>query len=141
MEELIWALLQAIFEIFGEFFLQLLAQVAVELFSRLVRALFADAAPTAVKNEPDPIGAFIAYTVLGGLIGWLSMKFLPAHLIHIPWHRWLNLIVTPLLIGGIMARLGLWHDKHGRRVVGLDKFFNGWGFALAFAIVRLVWCK
>jgi hypothetical protein len=31
--------------------------------------------------------------------------------------------------------------KRGHRVVSMDMFFNGWGFALAFAVVRMLWCR
>jgi hypothetical protein len=141
MGELLAALLQAILEFFGEMLLQLFAEFAVELFSRMVRALFAAVRPTAEVKEPDPVGAFILYTVLGGLMGLLSVKLVPAHLIHTSLHRWLNLVITPLIIGWAMASLGRWHDKNDRRVVGLDKFFSGWGFALAFAIARFMWCR
>jgi hypothetical protein len=141
MEELLLYILNLLWEIFGELLLQVLAQLAVELFSRLLRALMLGNSPTAVESRPDPIGLFIMYTVLGGLMGVVSLKLLPQHMIHSTGHRWLNLIVTPLLMGWAMAALGAWQDRHGRNRVGMDKFCNGWGFALALAAVRFGWCR
>lgn len=153
MEELFAALIQIVFEIFGEFIFQVVVQFAVELFLRLVRFIFtrnphtdvaatpATSTPPAVEVTAHPAAIWVLYATLGAVIGFISVWAHPVHFIKAMDHRWLNLVLTPLLSGWFMAALGHWHEKRGHRVVSMDKFFNGWGFALAFAVVRMVACR
>ena len=151
MEEIFAALFQFLFDVFGELILQVVVQLVVELFVRLVGSLFGDRAVTettaqTVKETIDqtrahPAAIWVLYATLGAVIGFLSVWVHPVHFIHTTGHRWLNLILTPLISGWFMAALGHWHEKRGHRVVSMDRFLNGWGFALAFAVVRLVACR
>ena len=127
-------LLELIITCFGELFFQLVVELLVEGFFRLLSDEVHEA------RRARPVGTFFGLFLLGGLLGGVSVSLLPHHFIHAPALRWANVFITPLVAGVLMAWLGSWHNKHGRRVVGLDKFFNGWGFALAFALVRLKWC-
>ena len=140
MEEIIAAILGFLWECLGEVLLQLVVEFFAELVVRGFTSIFGDA-----TRQQDarmrPIGFFVLYSLFGAALGVVSHGLFPTHFIHIAANRWLNLIITPLIAGGFMAWLGGWHDKHGRRVVGLDRFFNGWGFAFAFALVRYFWCQ
>ena len=142
MEEIIAAILGFLWECFGELILQLMVQLLAEQVVRVFASIFGDSKAPKDPNAPKhPISSFLMYALFGATLGVVSYGFFPAHFIHKASHRWLNLIITPLIAGGFMAWLGCWHDKHGRRVVGLDRFFNGWGFALAFALLRYFWCR
>ena len=153
MEELIGFILQILWEFFGELILQVVVQFVVELFVRFVSSIFSDApvsqteatvksvTETINQTRAHPAAIWVLYATLGAVIGFISVWAHPAHFIRTVSHRWLNLVITPLISGWTMAALGHWHQKRGDRVVGMDKFFNGWGFALAFAVVRFVWCR
>ena len=139
MEEIIWVILEALFEMVGDFFFQLLFEWLAEVLSRWFTGMFFDVDRSA--EEPRPLSALVSNVAIGAGFGVLSLLLSPQHLIHKASIRWLNLVLTPLLIGAAMARLGKWHQKAGKRVVSLDKFLYGWAFALAFAIVRFKWCS
>jgi len=141
MEEIIAAILGFLWECLGEVVLQLAVEFFVELLVRAFGSLLGDVTARQDPRRMHPVGLFALYSLLGATLGVVSHGLFPAHFIHQASHRWLNLIITPLIAGGFMAWLGCWHDKHGRRVVGLDRFFNGWGFAMAFALVRYFWCR
>jgi hypothetical protein len=140
MEEIIAAILGFLWECLGEVLLQLAVEFVAELLVRALGSVFGDFT-SRHDRKIHPLGHFFLYALLGGALGVVSQGIFPDHFIHKASNRWLNLIITPLIAGGCMAWLGCWHDKHGRRVVGLDRFFNGWGFALAFALVRYFWCR
>jgi hypothetical protein len=152
VEEILAAIIQFLFETFGELILQVVVQFAVEVFARFISSIFrgesgpgAPKVPAPSSEEAQatahPAAIWVLSATLGGVIGCISVWAHPAHFIKMMSHRWLNLVLTPLLSGWFMAALGHWHEKRGHRVVSMDKFFNGWGFALAFAVVRMVWCR
>lgn len=139
MEEIIQLILGLLWEVLGEFILQIVCELLAEVGLRWLTGLFWGDDLGARKARP--VAMFLGCAVLGGLVGILSLSLRPQHFIRTGMFRGLNLIVTPLIAGGTMAALGSWRNKRGQRVIGLDKFFNGWVFALAFAIVRLVGCR
>jgi hypothetical protein len=55
------------------------------------------------------------------------------------WLRILNLIVTPVACGFIMAKLGQMRERRGEKTIRIDRFLYGYLFALAMAVVRFIW--
>ena len=134
MEELLEIILSFIIEVFGEALLQLVFELLAELGVRSLTGR------KTVDGQPGRVLSFMGCALLGVVAGAISYGLFPHHLIHKSAFRLANVVVTPLAAGALMAWLGSWHNKRGRRVVGLDKFFNGWVFALVFALIRYKWC-
>jgi len=91
------------------------------------------------KHKPgNPFLAGIGYVIFGAAAGFLSLllpKFFEAPL----GLRILNLIVTPLVCGFMMAKLGQIRERRGDKTLRIDTFFYGFLFALAMAVVRFIW--
>src|SRR5262245_15617104 len=92
-------------------------------------------------GEPRPGGrgvlALIALTVVGALCGWGSVSIVRDAFIQDPGLRWANLVVTPVLAGGVMALLGNRRRRREQPTTPLDRFGTGALFALAFVAARL----
>lgn len=116
--------------------LEILAQAVFELLAEIgMRSL---AEPFKPSKPPNPFFAVLGYVMLGAIAGGLSLllpKLLDAPL----WLRILNLIVTPIACGLIMAKLGQIRARREQRIMKLDTFLYGYLFALSMAIVRFVW--
>lgn len=48
----------------------------------------------------------------------------------------MNLVVTPIAVGLAMGAPGPWRARRGKDLFRLDKFADGYAFALAFALAR-----
>jgi hypothetical protein len=134
MGELLELILGFIIEVFGEALLQFIFEFLAELGLRSMTG------HTVSDGKPGRVLSFIGCALFGVVAGAISYALFPHSMIHKASFRLTNVIVTPLVAGALMAWLGSWHNKHGRRVVGLDKFLNGWVFALVFALIRYKWC-
>jgi hypothetical protein len=128
-------ILELVFEIFGEFLLQLLIEFITEVG---VRRLFVDRWS---GRRPAPIARFFAYVLLGTVLGFVTVAVLPQHLLRTDTARILNFVLTPVLIGFAMVWLGKWRSRRDQPLIGLDRFWCGWGFAFALAGVRYFCCN
>lgn len=120
-------MLEIVFEVLGEFVLQVLGEALVELGFHSLAEPF--------RKPPNPWLAALGYALLGALLGGLSLLVFPNNLVPEPW-RLANLIATPLAVGGMMAAIGAWRLRRGQPVLRIDKFAYGYLFALALASVR-----
>lgn len=123
------ALLELLFELFGELILQVLGEALVEL------GLHGLAAP--LRKMPNPYLATIGYVLFGAIAGAISLWIFPSLFIASPAGRIVNAVVTPLVAGGAMVALGAWRLKRGQQLVLIDRFAYGYLFALVMALVRL----
>lgn len=84
--------------------------------------------------------AAAGYALLGAVAGWLSCLLFPKLYLTSTTSRWVNVLVTPIVAGTVMAtfghRLGMRHRPIARR----RRFTNAYAFALVMAIVRMVRC-
>lgn len=80
----------------------------------------------------------IGFALSGALAGGISLLVLPHSLISNIAYRKANLIVTPLIAGGVMMLIGRQRDKRGSALGGLDRFGYAFIFALAMAVVPFV---
>ena len=120
-------MIEAIFEILGEFLLQVLGEALVELGFHSLAEPF--------QKPPNPWLAAMGYALFGAMLGGLSLLVFPNNLVPEPW-RLVNLFATPIAVGGLMVAMGAWRARRGQPVLRIDKFAYGYLFALALALVR-----
>ena len=124
-------MLEFLFELVGEFLIQVVLEGLVEMGFHSLVAPF--------QKEPDPWLAAIGYALLGSLVGGLSLFVFPTHMVSSHGLRLLNLIVVPVLVGAMMVLTGVWRAKQGQAVKRLDRFSYGYIFALSLGLMRFTW--
>ncbi len=137
MLEIILSILGGFFEVFGEFLLQLILELLLEVgghsFSK------PDSQPT--RGPLNPWLAALVYVGFGVIAGALSLLLFPAHFLKGESSRIINLIATPFAAGLAMSALGAWRSRRGQIVLRIDRFTYGTLFALALAVVRFLYAK
>ncbi|GGC64620.1 hypothetical protein [Undibacterium terreum] len=123
--ELVIFLLQCL----AEFLLQIIFEALVELGLHAAREPFR--LPT-----PNPWFAGIGYLVLGAVGGAISVLIFPSAFITSDIGRIANVFATPILAGLTMVAFGAWRQRRGEEMLRIDRFFYGFIFALAMALVR-----
>jgi len=121
-------MMQFLFEILGEFLLQIAVEALVEL------GLHSLAEP--LRRPPNPWLAALGYALFGAILGALSLLLLPEHLTPAGLARTAHLLLTPVAVGACMVLLGAWRAKRGELLWRIDRFAYGYLFALGFALVR-----
>ena len=119
--------MEALIELIGEFLLQAILEALFELGFHAVAEPF--------RKPPNPWLAALGYVIFGATFGAISLAIFPDHLTPMSW-RIINLIFTPIAVGGCMALLGSWRAKRGDPVLRIDRFSYGYLFALSLALVR-----
>jgi hypothetical protein len=119
-------------ELIFEFAIQLAGEVLVELGLHSVAEPF--------QRKPNPWLAAIGYGGIGAVLGGISLAIFPNNFVAESW-RVANLLLTPIAVGIAMTALGYWRSNRGDAVLRIDKFFYGYLFALALALVRFYWAK
>ena len=89
-----------------------------------------------LRRQPNVWLAVLGHALLGALLGALSLWAWPHHLMRDGWPRLLNLVVTPVIAGLVMALLGRSRARRGDAVLRIDRFAYGYLFALSMAVVR-----
>jgi len=120
-------MLELVLEVLGEFLLQVVGEAFLELGFHSLAEPF--------RKPPNPWVAALGYALFGAIFGGLSLLVFPTNLVPQPW-RLVNLVVTPLVVGGIMVLMGAWRAKRGQPVLRIDRFSYGYLFALALAFIR-----
>lgn len=131
--EVILQILGWVLQFLGELLLQACSELLAELFGRSLFEPF---------RRPKPLHPWLAalgYLIFGAMAGGLSLWLLPVLFISAPWLRLINLLLTPLIAGLLMARLGSWRRRQEQETSRLDTFSYGFLFALAMALVRFTW--
>lgn len=133
MELLLELLLSA-----GGVLLEFLFELLIELLGGALGNVIGDRVPRAAgaRERPRAWWAFVAYALLGALLGAGSLLLWPTHFMPTLAGRWAYLLLSPVVAGLVLAAVGAWRRKQGRVVLALDTFGCGWGFAFAFALVR-----
>lgn len=121
-------MLELLFEVIAEIVLQVVAEALFELGLRSVSEPF--------RRPRNPWFAAVGYLVFGAIVGGLSLLVFPSHLVIDKGWRVANLLVTPVVVGLLMAALGAWRARRGQEVLRIDRFSYGYLFAVAFALVR-----
>lgn len=79
--------------------------------------------------------------MVGALIGGASLILFPQLFLSSASGKWLNLLLMPVVVGGIMSCIGEWRRDPGEPAVGLEDFVYGYLFALSLALARLIWAE
>ncbi len=119
-----------------EILFELLAELLFQVFGEILVELGLHAVAEPFRRKPNVWLAVLGYTLLGALLGALSVWAFPNHLTRDGWPRALNLVLTPVLAGLAMTLLGRWRAHRGDAVLRIDRFACGYLFALAVALVR-----
>jgi hypothetical protein len=123
--------MEILVEIFFEFFLQLVLEVLFEFGLQAVAEPF--------QKKPNPLLAALGYVVIGGALGALTLWPFPDSMVRAPILRWVNLALTPVLVGFAMVLLGIWRRKHDQLELRINRFSYGFLFAFSVALVRFTW--
>ncbi|MBL8713604.1 MAG: hypothetical protein JNM12_11950 [Alphaproteobacteria bacterium] len=127
-------MIEAIFEIVFEILIQGGAEIIAEVVTHKSRKR-----RRARGIEPKPMNPAVTgilWLAAGALMGAGSLIFFPQSFIHSETLRIANLILTPLVLGAIMALIGRKRLANGEEIVPLDKFSNAALFALGMGAVR-----
>ena len=132
--------MEILFEVLSplfEFLAELALQVAVEWLA--ARGMTALRAPWVERGKTaGSTLAAIGYTLYGAIAGGLSLLVFPRSFIPSHGLRIASLVVTPLVVGGVMALIGARRRRHDKAVARLDRFAYAYAFAFAMAAVRFV---
>jgi hypothetical protein len=120
--------MEFIIDILGEFILQVVLEVLVEIGLHSIREPF--------KRPQNAWLASVGYTIFGCAAGAISLWISPTNFIPEGTLRKLNLVATPVAVGVVMAFAGAYRTKRGQRLVRLNRFSYGFLFALSIALVR-----
>jgi hypothetical protein len=120
-------MLEIVLEFLGEFLLQMIGELLIELGFHSLAEPF--------RRPPNPWLAALGFTLFGACFGGLSLLAFPDNLVAGPW-RVVNLVATPIAVGGAMALMGAWRARRGQPVLRIDRFAYGYLFALSIALVR-----
>jgi hypothetical protein len=133
--EILAELLAPLLEFLAEILLQLVFEWLAQFGLRSIKAPFKSG------QETSPWFAVIGYALYGTVIGAISLLIFPSSFVTSKPLRLANLIVTPLIVGGLMAAIGAWRRRHDKSVNRLDRFAYGVVFAFAMAAVRFMFAS
>jgi H+/Cl- antiporter ClcA len=121
--------------------LQFLAELLVQIVGEAIAELLGHGLLEPFRR-PKPVHPWLAaigYAVYGAVAGALSLWLFPALFIKAHWLRAANLVLTPIIAGLVMSRMGSWRRRRDKDLIRLDTFAYGAFFALSMAIVRFAW--
>ena len=91
------------------------------------------------SGERKGCGWHFLYLMMGGVVGGLSLLVAPRLLIHSAPLRVANLLVAPVVAGGLSWALAVRRRSRGAEVCPRTHFWTGFWFVLAFSSVRLAY--
>ncbi len=125
-------IVELIFTLFGELIFQIIIELLLEFgFQSLAETVSS-------RKERNPYLAFFGYCILGVIIGSISLLILPTLLLVGKTIAVINLIVTPIIAGIVMALMGKWRNRRGKELIRLDSFLYGFAFAFSLALTRFI---
>ena|SRR5579862_1263695 len=90
------------------------------------------------KRPAHPViltGGYILWGIIaGGISLWLMPKAFITHTVI----KFLNLIISPIIIGIIMMYVGKSLEKKGKKLTSLDHFGYAFIFAFSMALMRFI---
>lgn len=138
MEDFLLELLVTIAEMLFEALLATLSEVSLAFLARRIVRVF-----NAILRL-DPLVAGVGAMLLGAGAGALSVLLFPhsfAHTLHLHSVHGLSLIVSPLLTGLAMSRIGRSLRTRRRKTLPIESFSYGFAFAFAMAFIRYVFVQ
>jgi hypothetical protein len=126
-------------ELIFEVILQFLGEILLQIFFELLLELGLHSVADTVRKPRHPALSTMGFILWGAIAGGISLWIFPISAIRNPSFRMLNLVITPILIGGAMMLIGKVRDKKGQDLVKLDRFGYAFVFAFAMSLVRFIW--
>jgi hypothetical protein len=121
--------------------LEILAEVIIQLFGEMLLELGFHSMASVFERKRSPTMIFFGYCLWGAILGGISLWLFPVSFVKTPEVKIINLIITPIAVGGAMVLIGKWRTHKGQDLIPLNKFFYGFIFALSMALVRYGWAK
>ena len=117
---------------------QLLGELFLQLFAEGVAGVFGHAARRrSSRHRAVPHWLSItAWLTAGAGAGWFSVVIFPVLIIDAEWMRIANVVLTPVVAGLIMGKIGTWRESRDMDVLRLESFAYGFSIAFAMALVR-----
>ena len=128
-------------EIIAEIFLGFIVEVLIPLVGEfsIEALLYCLGEPLKSRERRNAVLAGIGYFLIGLILGGVSLLIFPRSFVRSETFHGINLLITPLVSGLVMAALGRWRERHGKPILRLDSFVYGFVFAFAMALVRFVY--
>ena len=120
-------MLEALFEVVGEFLIQMLGELLLQMGFDTLAAPF--------QRSSNAWLAALGYAAYGAVIGGLSLLLFPHNLVPPAW-RVVNLIAAPLMAGSLLALWSAWQAKRHEVTLRYDRFVYGFVFAFALGLIR-----
>lgn len=130
MDELLGAILGALFELLADSLLEVALGELAGLLSRLIRRF------RITVCRGNPLRATLSFMLVGVAFGILSAGIFPHPLVHPSRFHGISLLISPVLTGFAMAWIGGAWKRGGRTSVRIESFGYGFTFALALALIR-----
>jgi hypothetical protein len=135
MLELLFAILEMFFEIFFEAAFEFAAEYLGALIWRLLDGVLD------TSEFKSPVLATLAYLLLGGVAGGLSLLLLPHPLVHRSRVPGISVFLSPLLAGLGMSLVGSTLRQRNKKPLQIESFGYGFAFAFGMALVRFLLAK
>lgn len=119
-----------------EFLLQLLGEFLAQFAGEALAEAGLHSLTDSRQYKVNPWLAAAGYALFGAIAGALTLWLLPEYLVRGEVLRMVNLLVTPLAVGGAMCLVGAWRERRGDTLLRIDRFAYGYLFALSLALVR-----
>ena len=129
MEEVLIVILQLVFELA----VQLLLYGGIDCITMWVEK----------NDKPGGVGCLLMFifALMGVGFGAFANLFHPGAFLPFGWLRIANLIVGPLLAGGVSWLFTDWRRRRGARLVPIMHFWFAFFFVFGFNLVRFVYAK
>lgn len=118
--------MEILFELLAETVLQMVAEILIDLGIH----------PAGTNAKPRAWPVFAGYAVSGILIGGISLLVLPEHFIRSEILQTANLLLTPVLAGGMVCSIDTLRKRQSQ-YSRCFRFACGFAFAFCMALVRL----
>jgi hypothetical protein len=129
--------MEVIFEILFQLFGEILIQVLFECLAELGLHSLTDT----LKKPRNPVLSTVGFVMWGAIAGGLSLLIFPHSPIASLQLRQANLLITPIIAGGVMMLIGRQRNGRGQTLVKLDRFGYAFVFAFTMAVVRFIWAQ
>ena len=142
MEDLLFELLAVLLETLFEVLIELLGAALLDSLFRMATGAVGKVLE-AVEDESG-LRAPLVFGLIGLAVGGLSVLIFPHQLIHTEhsekFHG-ISLVISPVVSGLVMSRIGSSLRQQGKKVVPIESFGYGFIFAFGMALVRFLFAK
>jgi hypothetical protein len=128
-------------DIIFEFIVSFLTELGGPLIFELLAELGLRSAASALGKDKEihPIFSLFGYIFLALICSSISIAIHRGHYIKNVNLQYLNLVISPVLIGLIMKYRGKYLHAKDKKTIRLDSFWYGYVFALTFSLVRFIY--